>query len=98
MNESDVQEALRAVWRRHRETVLDDLAELIVLMRRGDSDSAIAALAHRILGSLSMVGLSDVEGTLRHLERSTGDFSGSRRDEEVVERLHDLLVRLRSTD
>lgn len=94
---ADVHEALRAVWHRHRDSVLNDLADLIVLVERTTDRDEIALRAHRILGSLSMVGIDDEHGILRHLENSAVNSPAPRRDEEVVDRLHDLLSLLRDT-
>lgn len=88
---TEVHDALRAVWHRHREAVLNDLTELIALVGQTHGHEEITTRAHRILGSLSMVGLDDESGILRRLETSQ-----LRRDEEVVDRLHDLLSRLRN--
>lgn len=107
MNEftSDVDAALREVWLRHRGAVLDDLTALIdrtiewrdVPSSIGSIADEIRTRAHRISGSLTMVGQGDQVGVLREIERLAIEDKLTAGDaKEAVDRLHDLLDRLRS--
>lgn len=99
--ESAIADALRNVWRRHRDSVIDDLGELIADLERWNSGARhnglatdIRRRAHRILGSLTMVGRSERAVDLRVIESRADDDLGSYAT-EVVDRVHDLLVHLR---
>lgn len=102
--DSAIAQALRDVWLRHRDTLIADLQELIrdVETWNGgetpeDLAERIRVRAHRILGSLTVVGRSDGAEDLRSIEMhaitETGPYA-----KEVVERVHDLLDCLRSVD
>lgn len=103
---SSIADALREVWLRHRDGVLVDLASLIELVTESDAMSQdferadeIGVRAHRIAGSLSLVGRREGAEILHELESGTVTHSnGAVYGEEVVERLHDLLERLRTID
>lgn len=106
MSDTDatLSQALRDVWLRHRDATLADLQELIrdvetwnageVLQ---DKAERIRVRAHRILGSLTMVGRNERAEDLRSIEMhavaETGPYA-----KEVVERVHDLLDHLRNAD
>lgn len=106
MSDSDaaLARALRDVWKRHRDTVLGDLQELlrdIGTWNEGVEDHALAdrirARSHRLLGNLTMVGRADGTDDLRTIELHAVEDRGAYA-EEVVERVHDLLEHLRTVD
>ncbi len=106
MSESrrSIDSALQSVWLRHRDAVVDELEELIRridILGSGTATPEIVAdiggRAHRLAGSLTMVGRPLDVDALRSIETRASIAEGAVvRDEEVVNRLHDLLVRLRS--
>lgn len=100
MNDVDI--ALRRVWLTHRQSVLTDLARLVDLLtewnrgtRTNEVAASIEAGAHRVCGSLTIVGRGDGIDELRELERRAITKTGSY-TKEVVDQVHDLLDRLRS--
>lgn len=104
MKNSDaaITEALRNIWLRHRDSVIDDLGALITDLERWNSGVRHDRLAvdinnraHRILGSLTMVGRSDPAHDLRTIESRDAEDLGPYAN-EVVERVHDLLDHLRN--
>lgn len=98
MNEQEaaVEQALRDVWLRHRDSVIADLRELVDSIETWNSGtrhdvlaSDIRRRAHRILGSLTMVGRNGGASDLRTIEeRSVHEIGPYAK--EVVERVHDL--------
>ena len=99
--EAAVEQALRAVWLRHRDAVIADLRELVDSIERWNSGARhdglatdIRRRAHRILGSLTMVGRSERAADLRVIESRADDDLGPYAT-EVVDHVHDLLVHLR---
>ena len=98
---NDVESLLRGVWLSHRDSVLADLTRLCESIDEWNTGSrshqvalTIEALAHRICGSLTIVGRRDGLPELRHLEEQATTHHGPYA-KEVVDRVHDLLVRLR---
>ncbi|MDA0371848.1 MAG: hypothetical protein O3B06_10195 [Actinobacteria bacterium] len=97
-----VDDALRQVWIEHRPSILEELVRLSGLLDEwnGGANSpeiagAIEHGAHRICGSLTIVGRRQGLQELRQLEvqalGKTGPYA-----KEVVDRVHDLLERLRN--
>ena len=106
MNDREVAiaDALRDVWDRHRTTVIADLEGLVNALTTWDRGARTTELAeeirtrsHRIRGSLTMVGRDDGADDLRTIETHAAHGDGSYA-KEAVERVHGLLVRLRTTD
>lgn len=98
----DLDTALHRVWIRHRESVLDDLGQLATSIenwnsgdRSDDVAVSIERRAHRICGSLTIVGSPADVDELRSIERRATDQEGPYAM-EVVDRVHDLLKRLRN--
>lgn len=93
-----IRTALDEVWLRHRSAVLADLQQLIDDLETWNTGTCepnlahdIRSLAHRILGSLSMVGRDERAADLRLVEQQAIDGRGLYA-KEVVERVHDLLA------
>ena len=106
MNDRDaaVADVLRAVWCRHREAVITDLAELIGALARwnegarsGDLAAEIRVRSHRIRGSLTMVGHTEGTDDLRAIEERSDDDQDPYAT-EAVEPIHGLLEHLRIAD
>ena len=102
--EAAIAEALRAVWCRHRDTVIADLEELAQDLRSWNQDVQSVDLAdrirtrsHRIRGSLTMVGRHEGSEDLRAIELHATHESGPYA-KETVERIHGLLDHLRNAD
>ena len=98
---NDVESLLQKVWLSHRHSVLADLTRLsesIDEWNAGRNSHRLALtieeLAHRICGSLTIVGRRDGLQELRHLEDQATTHHGPYA-KEVVDRVHDLLARLR---
>ena len=99
----DVDLALHQVWMEHRNSVLDDLQHLATSIenwnsgdRSDDIALSIERRAHRICGSLTIVGRPVDIDELRRLERRATGQRGPYAM-EVVDRVHDLLDRLRDS-
>jgi hypothetical protein len=105
MGERDtaIANALRDVWFRHREAVIADLAELVGALTRWNEGTRSDELAHqirvrshRIRGSLTMVGRTEVTDALGVIEARSDDEDPYAK--EAVDRIHDLLEHLRMAD
>lgn len=98
---NDVETRLQLVWLSHRESVIADLVGLTESIEEWNAGSPshrlalmIETVAHRIRGSLSILGRQDGLDELRRLEERATIQEGPYAT-EVVERIHDLLDRLR---
>lgn len=102
--EAAIAAALRLVWSRHRDGVIEDLERLVEAVttwndgpRPSDLGDEIRTRSHRIRGSLTMVGRDDGADDLRAIESQAVDERGAYA-KETVERIHGLLDRLRAVD
>lgn len=93
---TEVEAALHNVWLRHRDRVIEDLDTLLTDLHAWNHDQPgteladdIRTRAHRIRGSLSMVGRREGTDELRTIEEWAvrGDRPYA---PEVVDRIHDL--------
>jgi hypothetical protein len=103
-SDAALSQALRDVWLRHRDTIVADLQEMLQDIETWNAGVEIPALAdririrsHRLLGNLTVVGRNEGADDLRTIELLALERT-SAYAKEVVDRVHDLLERLRNAD